>query len=166
MLYDLVSPKDPVLKQVIPTFNFESSPINPIDLVANLAETMLENNGIGLAANQCGLSYRVFVILAEEIIPCFNPTIVDCSSEQILLEEGCISYPGLSVKIKRPRLIKVRYTEPNGNVITCKFDGITSRAFQHELDHLNGIVHIERATQLHKEQALKSWKQITRKLKL
>lgn len=165
MIYDLVDPTDPILHTRIEEFNFAAPPVDPLDLVSNLAETMLENNGIGLAANQCGLPYRVFVLLSNEIIPCFNPKIVDSSKEMIVLEEGCLSYPGLSVKVKRPRRIKVRYTEPNGNTITRTFDGLTARVFQHELSHLNGIVHINEASFIHKKQALTRWKQMKRKLK-
>jgi len=165
MLYSLVNADNPILKQKLPTFDFSNPPIDPLELSVNLAETMLAENGIGLAANQCGLPYRVFVLLADEIIPCFNPVIVDQSTEMILLEEGCLSYPGLSVKVKRPKKIKVRFAEPNGNVVTKVFDGITSRAFQHELSHLNGIVHLNEASYIHRKQALTQWKQIKRKVK-
>lgn len=165
MIYDLVDPSDPILHNPVPEFDFDNPQVNPLDLVSNLAETMLHNGGIGLAANQCGLPYRVFVLLGKEIIPCFNPIIVDASEETIVLEEGCLSYPGLLVKVRRPRRIKVRYTEPNKNVVTETFDGITARAFQHELAHLNGIVHINQASLIHKKQAFTRWKQLKRKLK-
>jgi peptide deformylase len=74
------------------------------------------------------------------------------------MEEGCLSHPGLFVKIKRPRRIKVRYTEPNGHTTTRVFDGITARVFQHELDHLNGVNYQQRANKLHLEQARKKKK--------
>ncbi len=162
MIYDLVEPTDPILRTEMPEFDFSNPDIDPLDLVSNLAETMLHNGGIGIAANQCGLEYRVFVLMAEDLIPCFNPKIVDVSQEQVLLEEGCLSYPGLTVKVKRPRRIKVRYTEPNGNVETKTFDGMTARAFQHELSHLNGVVHLDEASYIHKQQAMKRWKKIQR----
>lgn len=165
MIYPLINYDDPVLRQELPKFDFDNPPVDPLDLIANLAETMLHEGGIGLAANQCGLPYRVFVLLTDEIIPCFNPLIVDASQETILLEEGCLSYPGLSVKVRRPRKIKVRYTEPNKNVVTQVFDGITARAFQHELSHLNGIVHLNEASYIHKKQALTQWKKLQRRKK-
>lgn len=158
MKYDLVEHTDKVLHTPCEDFDFDNPPVDPLDFACNLAETMLEKNGIGLAANQCGFPYRVFVLNAEEIIPCFNPRIVDVSEEQIYLEEGCLSYPGLLVKVKRPRRIRIRYTEPNGNTITRVFDGITARAILHELDHLDGVSHINRASKLHREQAMKKWK--------
>jgi peptide deformylase len=69
---------------------------------------MLYNDGLGLSANQIGLPYRAFAIKAEKIIVCFNPRIVDYSEETIYLEEGCLSYPNLYIKVKRPKKIKIR----------------------------------------------------------
>lgn len=158
MIYDLIDCNDPILKTKLDLFDFANPPVNPLDLVTYLAETMLENNGIGLSANQVGLPYRVFVMKADELIPCFNPRIVDVSSEQIYLEEGCLSYPNFFVKIKRPRRIKVRYTEPNNNTVTRIFEGMTARVFQHELDHLDGISYIQRANRIHLEKARKDFK--------
>lgn len=165
MKYELVNCNDHILRQEMPQFDFQNPPVDPLDLVSDLAETMLEEGGIGLSANQCGLPYRVFVMNADELIPCFNPRIVDYSSETVYLEEGCLSFPGLFVKVKRPRRIKVRYTEPNGNVVTRVFDGMTARVFQHELDHLDGIAHINRASRIHLEQARKRQKLANRRNK-
>lgn len=160
MIYQLVHHKDPILRQPTPKFDFINPPIDPPTLARNLFDTMIENGGIGLAANQCGLPYRVFIMLVENnnFIACFNPKIVDFSQETIYLEEGCLSYPGLFVKVKRPKIIKVRYTQSDGQTVTRKFDGITSRCFQHELSHLDGIVHINLANIIHKERAMKKWK--------
>ncbi|CAB4142712.1 Def N-formylmethionyl-tRNA deformylase [uncultured Caudovirales phage] len=158
MILELIDCNDPLLKQEMEPFDFSNPPVNPLDLVTDLAETMLANNGIGLSANQCGLPYRVFVMLGHELIPCFNPRIVDMSEETIVLEEGCLSYPDLYVKVKRPRRIKVRYAEPNGNIVTQTFDGMTARVFQHELDHLNGINYQQRANRYHLQQARKKKK--------
>ena len=156
MILELVQPNDPILKQKLEKFDFSNPPEDPIEIAANLADTMLANNGLGLAANQAGLSHRVFVMKATPLpIVCYNPIVVDESTETVLLEEGCLSYPNLFVKIKRSKKIKVRYTEPNGNVVTQIFDGITARVFQHELDHLDGLCHINRANRYHLDQARK-----------
>lgn len=165
MTYELVPCNDPILKQPLDKFNFQDPPMDPIELAHVLAETMIRENGLGLSANQIGLPHRVFAIKAEQIIVCYNPIIVDTSEEQLYLEEGCLSFPLLFVKVKRPKTIKVRYTEPNGNIVTKVFDGLTARVFQHELDHLNGIVYTSRANSLHLEQAKKKLKQIKRKNK-
>ena len=104
-------------------------------------------------------------MMGEKIIVCFNPKVVDTSSEQLYLEEGCLSFPEFILKVKRPKKIKVRYTEPNGNVETKVFDGMTARVFQHELDHLDGIVYTSRANKIHLEQARKAKKKLQRKIK-
>lgn len=153
MIHDLIDCNDEILKSPLARFDFSNPPTDPIQLAHDLAETMLHHNGIGLSANQIGLPYRVFAIKSSPIIVCFNPYIVDESDEKISLEEGCLSYPGLFIKVKRPKTIKVRYTEPNGNVVTRTFDGLTARIFQHEFDHLQGINFTKRASRIHVEQA-------------
>jgi len=158
----LVDKNDLILKTELEYFDFSNPPTDPIQLARDLAETMIENKGLGLAANQVGLPYRAFVINGEQILACFNPKIVDSSADQVYMLEGCLSHPGLSVKIKRPAVIKVRFTVPNGETRTEKFEGLTARVFQHELDHLNGIVHINRASVIHKEQAFKQMKAFNR----
>ncbi len=156
MIRQLISSYDKILKNPLEKFDFSNPPTDPIELVHDLAQTMLHYNGMGLAANQVGLPYRVFVIKSNPIIACFNPIIVDeTQTKKIYLEEGCLSYPGLFIKIKRPAKIKVRYTEPNGEVVTKVFSGITARVFLHELDHLNGINYTQKANRIHLEQARK-----------
>ena len=80
------------------------------------------------------------------------------SDQEVLLEEGCLSFPNLFVKVKRPQHCRVRFTMPNGDTRTDTFTGITARAFQHELDHLDGIVYYTRANDYHREQAFKKKK--------
>ena len=140
MIHPLVPPSDPILLQELPEFDFENPPTDPIQFAKDLAETMMQNNGLGLAANQIGKTHRAFAMLANPIIVCYNPRIVDVSKEEIELEEGCLTFPGILLKIKRPRRIKVRYVEPNGNFVTREFHDLSARIFQHETDHLNGIL--------------------------
>lgn len=151
----LVPNTDEILHKKTERFDFSNPPINPMELAHILAQTMIANNGIGLAAPQIGLPYRAFVLTGKPILCCFNPIIVDTSSEEIYLEEGCLSYPNLIIKIKRPKMIRARYTLPDGTTTTNKFIGMTARIFQHELDHLNGIVFTQRANSYHLEQAKK-----------
>jgi peptide deformylase len=154
---------DPILRQEMPVFDFSNPPTNPVILYEELAENMLEYKGIGLSANQIGLPYRAFVLRAEEIIGVFNPKVVDFSKETIIIEEGCISNPGLFVKIKRPQKIKARYTLPNGDTVTRQFDGMTARCFLHEMDHLNGLLYTRRANKFHLDKAIKHQKMYTSK---
>lgn len=162
MILDLVPEDSDILFEEMPKFDFSNPSVDPIQLSKDLAETMLANNGIGLSANQVGLPYRVFVIKSNPILACFNPIVVDDGEEELYLEEGCLSYPDLFIKIKRKKIIKVRYTEPSGQTITRVFDGLTARIFLHEYDHLNGVDFIGRASPIHKEMGLKKRKKIRR----
>lgn len=161
MIRELVDRNHPILRQELEPFDFLNPPMNPVELANDLIETMNHHNGMGLSANQVGLPYRVFVMRsAPEAIVCFNPRLIDTSSENVQLEEGCLSYPHLFVPIKRPKLIKVRYTSYDGTTTTKKFDGMTSRCFQHELDHLNGTIFTKRANLYHLEKAKKFQKKV------
>jgi peptide deformylase len=153
MIMNLVPRDHDLLRTKLEPFDFLNPPTDPIQLAKDLTETMLHHNGMGLAANQVGLPYRVFVIKANPILACFNPRIVSQTGEEIDLEEGCLTFPNYYVKIRRPKQIRVRYTYPNGETVTQIYDGMTARIFQHELDHLDGILFQSRATLFHKEQA-------------
>ena len=166
MIRDILDRTAPILREVMPAFDFKNPVVDPVELYNDLAETMRENEGMGLSANQIDVRTRAFVMRAEEIIGVFNPRVVDVSTETVTLEEGCLSYPNLFVKIKRPKSIKVRFTTPDGETSTKTFTGITARVFLHELDHLNGIAHTSRANSYHLEQAKKLVKKIGRKYKV
>lgn len=156
---NIVPCNDPILRQKTEQFDFNSPPFAPVEFAQQLVKTMYDNNGLGLAANQVGVPYAIFAMRGHpENFVCFNPRIIWTDDETIVLEEGCISYPNLFVKIKRPRTIRVRFQTPNGEVRTDRFEGISARIFQHELDHLNGVVFYDRANRYHRDQAMKRWK--------
>lgn len=162
MILNLVPETDAILKEELARFDFSNPPTDPVQLAKDLAETMIQNKGLGLAANQCSLPYRVFVMNGEQIRCFFNPRIVDVSAEQVVMPEGCLSFPGLSVKIKRPATCRIRYTQPNGETITEEYGGLSARVIQHEIDHLNGITFKDRATKFHLESALRKRKKKTK----
>lgn len=137
-------------------FDF-NGPQDAKNLAETLIETMEYHKGIGLAANQVGLPWRVFVT-AGDPYAVFNPKLIDTSDEQIVLEEGCLTYPGLYVKIKRPKHIRVRFTDLNGETKTEKYTGMTARIFLHEMEHLDGGTFYNNATKFHKDQAFRRWK--------
>ena len=154
---DLVSADDPILREELPRFDFNNPPTDPIEFAHILAQSMLKHGGIGLAANQIGFRHRAFVMMGNPILCCYNPRVVDIpENEDILQEEGCLTFPNLLIKVKRKAAIKVQYTEPNGNVQNRVFANLSSRIFQHELDHLNGILYMDRASSYHYEQAKKN----------
>lgn len=164
-ILNLVSSTDPILYNKVPQFDFSNSPCDPIELSNNLIETMNHYNGMGLSANQCGLPYRVFVMRSDQNAVFFNPRIIDMSSEEISLEEGCLSHPFLYVKIKRSSIIKVRFADHTGTTKTEKFIGITARCFLHEYDHLEGINYLRRANLAHVERAKRQQTKLLRKQK-
>lgn len=140
-------------------FDFKDPPFEPIEYAKNLVKFMYDNNALGVAANQVGNSYRIFAMRGSpENFVCFNPKIIQESEQQILLEEGCLTFPGLLVKIKRPEFVRVRFQTPNGDTLTKKFIGMSARVFQHELDHLNGIKYYDKANKFHRDQAMRKWR--------
>ena len=103
-----------------------------------LHELRESNNGIGLAANQIGINKRVCVVICREPVVLINPEIVEKSEEQFVFAEGCLSFPGLWVKVNRPETIEVEYEDENGEKIQRELYGLQSRIFQHEYDHMEG----------------------------
>lgn len=123
--------------------------IDPEQLEREMCGFMIESGGIGLAANQIGLTKRVFVMGSynnpgfPEPFALFNPRIIETSKEMVLDQEGCLSYPGLYLNIKRPAWVIGEYQNYKGDIIEAKFDGYLSKCFQHELDHLNGVCFVD-----------------------
>jgi len=165
MILELVKNDNPFLKQKVELFDFGDPLIDPTELSVNLYETLMSSNYIGLAAPQVGLPYRAFALRAQPGIVCFNPRIVDVSEEIVMLDEVCLSFPALTLPIKRPKKIKVRYAEPNGIIKTVTFDGMTARYFLHELDHLDGVMYTEKANKFHLDRALRKQTQTLRQAK-
>lgn len=158
MILDLVKITDPVLITPTKPFDFQNPPMDPIQLAKDLTETMLVKNGLGLAANQVGIPYQVFVVKANPVLAVFNPEILDFSEEHGSLYEGCLSWPGLFVKVDRPEDIRIRYTQPNGNVILKTYFGLTARVMQHEYEHLSGGVFWSECSKLCLDMAIKKAK--------
>ena len=108
-----------------------------------LIDNMIHHNGIGISANQIGIWERAFAMIRDlennEIMVCFNPRIVKSDAEEVEMEEGCLSYPELFLKIKRPDKIVVKYEDENKKTHKMKLQGLASRVFQHEYDHMEGI---------------------------
>lgn len=151
--FQLVDSKDPILKEVIPPFDFNNPVVDPIAFSQQMYRTMIENGGIGLSANQVGYRVRMFVMYGEPSwFACFNPKIVH-QEDSVKLEEGCLSFPNLILAVDRPKKIRVRFNSPTGEVCSKTFDGITARCFLHELDHLNGIVFTNLVSKLRLERA-------------
>ena len=142
--FELVSEDDPILKEVMPEFDFENSPVDTNKFASSLVETCIKHKGYGLSANQCGFKYRVFVMGAENnYVAFFNPKVIK-EYDLAHMVEGCLSFPMLGLSITRAAGIDVEYQDYNGNLKTAHFTGISARCFLHELDHMNGIVYTSR----------------------
>ena len=121
-----------------------------LDLVEDLLETMYDAPGIGLAATQIGVLQRVLVmdVASEDEDPdpmvLIDPAIIWRSKETEAREEGCLSIPEQYFEVTRPAKVRVEFTDPYGNRNTEEFEGLGSACVQHEIDHLNGILFIDR----------------------
>lgn len=130
-------------------------------LEKSMINFMLENKGIGLAANQIGITKRIFVMGGYGIdsFPepqgIFNPKILEFSDQHVEDLEGCLSYPKLWLKIKRPEIIVAEFQNSNGNVVKKEFSGLAARCFQHELDHLDGLCFVDKVSKLKLQLAMK-----------
>lgn len=156
----LVPKTHKILRAKTKGFDFEKNSAK--ELAESLAEIMIQNKGVGLAAPQCGIDASVFVFGnpndRESIVAMFNPKIVDRSAEQDYLTEGCLSFPDLYVKIRRPSVIRVRYQTVDGETVTEKYQGLSARIIQHEYDHLQGITFNRVANKVHLDRAIKDRK--------
>ncbi len=115
-------------------------------LVLDMIQAMEEENGIGLAAPQVGSSLKICMVKnGDKVLVLVNPKIKLLSKRTDIFEEGCLSFPGQFYPVERPIKVKVQARNMDGEKIRLKADGLLSRALQHEIDHLNGILIIDRA---------------------
>lgn len=143
-------------------FDFDECFLDPVKLEQELIETMFAVDGIGLAAPQVGIPLRVFVMghlsNPEAAQAFFNPMVVATVDEIEDVEEGCLSFPGIYVNIKRPKKILARWQNSQGEWQESEFDGYNCKCFLHELDHLEGIVFQDRVSTLKWAMAVKKSK--------
>jgi peptide deformylase len=120
----------------------EKHKLTPLELLENLSGTMAAMGGIGLSANQCGLPIRAFVMYTDftnkDVALFMNPKIIWESEDTEIFKEGCLTFPGLFLNVKRPKTIEYEYMDKDGNIQKSKFTGLTCRIFQHEYDHMEG----------------------------
>lgn len=156
MKYEIRTFGDPVLKAV-------AEPITNIDerlvrLTDEMFKVMYEAPGIGLAAPQIGVQRQVFVYdIDEERKVILNPQIVESSGEWVY-DEGCLSIPGLYVEMVRPKRVLVRGINLDGNQVEFEADELLARLFQHEIDHLNGVLMFDRMTPDQRKEAVKLYR--------
>jgi peptide deformylase len=155
----------PMLRQKIPEYMYALPSPVITKLAKQLKMTMKLFGGIGLSANQCGVFERMFVIGTDQFqIVCINPKIINVSSIINKSDEGCLSFPGLYLKIDRPEWIDVEFTNEEGMVQQMRLEGLTARCFQHELDHLNGIRFVDNIKPVAMRMARKKQKKLMQKV--
>lgn len=134
------------------------------DLLPLMAETMEKHDGVGLAAPQIGRTEQVIIVNTEEGNHAFlNPKLISLSKKTEIEEEGCLSLPGLFVLVKRSFRVKVSCQTPEGSPIIIEAEGLAARIFQHEIDHLNGKLIINRISPLKRLKIRKQLKDIKEK---
>ncbi len=140
-LRNILTDKDPALHKVCkPVTNFDGKLHKLLD---DMAETLKEANGVGLAAPQVGILRRVVIVdVGDEIVELVNPSLVETDGEQIGAE-GCLSVPGKYGLVKRPYYAKVKAQDRYGEWFEAEGEELIARCFCHELDHLDGIVYTE-----------------------
>ena len=166
-IYKLVDFYDPILRQPTTPIKLETlEDFKQAHYIAfSMAETLSNLEGLGLSANQVGLPWRVCAInMGEEIWTMFNPEIIESSYSVADYQEGCLSYPGLYLKLNRPDHIKIRFQAVNGEWVEREFDGLTAVCIQHELDHLDGIVYTDKVSPIKLEQAKRKVKKNLKKM--
>jgi peptide deformylase len=128
---------------------------------SDMIKLMLDERGMGLAANQIGITKRFFAIghdsfdTFQKHAIIWNPQVINSSEEKVIDVEGCLSFKNVFVKVERPKIIEVQYETTQGKTEFAKLDGMESKCFQHELDHLDGITFNKRVSKLRWQMANK-----------
>jgi len=148
-IYGIVEVGDPILRQkALPVKNINA---NIHKLLNNMAETMYDAKGVGLAAPQIGISKRVIVVdIGDGLLELINPKIIKASGMETD-SEGCLSVPGTLGQVPRATKIDVQGLDRNGQMVEYHVKGFLARALQHEIDHLEGILFIDKAESLRKQ---------------
>lgn len=153
---------DPVLRE-------KAAPITDLSdevrtLIADMFDTMYAEEGVGLAAPQVGVGQRVIVVDPREpdVEPfaLINPAVVAADDELDRAEEGCLSIPGLREIVERPAAVRVEALDPDGRTVTIDAEGLLARILQHEVDHLDGILFLDRVSALKRKMLLKRWQKV------
>ena len=155
------APNEFLEKQVAP-FDFDTMDADKIS--KEMIEMMLKYKGVGLASNQVGLDAQIFVMGEENPITVINPMVTEVGTEKVEMEEGCLSFPGLYMKVSRPSVVSVQYLDIEQKECIIKLEGFHARVFLHEYDHLQGITFDQRVSKLRLEMAKKKQEKLLKGL--
>ena len=161
----LIPPTDPRVQCAIAPFSDDMLKDEGFKDRKELSETMFETmkkyGGIGLSANQVGLPFNMFVLGDHPEVEknlkmtCFNPIIISSSVEEEVMKEGCLTFPFVFLNITRPRKVVVKYEDENGDLKEGSLDGMISRVFQHEYDHMLGKTFVDGVSKMKLDMAYK-----------
>ena len=170
----LIPPTDPRVNNAIAPFVDDMLKDEDIKDRQELSDAMFEAmnkyGGIGLSANQVGLPFNMFVIGGHPSIEkglkmtCFNPMIVSASDETVRMKEGCLTFPFIFLDIERPRKVVVKYTDNKGDLQEAHLDGMMSRIFQHEYDHMLGRNFTEKVSKFKLKRAMEKRDKMLKKI--
>ena len=171
----LIPPTDPRVQCAIAPFNNDMLKDEDIkdrkELSDAMFETMKKYGGIGLSANQVGLPFNMFVLGDHPDVEknlkmtCFNPMIISSSVEEETMKEGCLTFPFVFLSITRPRKVVVKYEDENGDLKEGSLDGMISRVFQHEYDHMLGKTFVDGVSKMKLDMAYKKAEKMMSKYK-
>lgn len=163
-MLELVKYPQEILDRQMPAFDFENPIMDPKELKEKLLEIMFAQNGVGLSACQVGIETAAFVMGSkhhpDKAQIFINPVVLEASPEMILDWEGCLSFPNVFMKVKRPSYIIAEFFDENGEKQVGKIEGYDARCYLHECDHLNGIVFKDRVSKVKWDMATKRAKKI------
>ena len=171
----LIPPTDPRVQSAIAPFNNDMLKHEGFkdrkELSESMFDTMKKYGGIGLSANQVGLPFNMFVVGDHPEIEkglkmtCFNPMIISSSVEEETMKEGCLTFPFVFLNITRPRKVVVKYEDENGDLKEGSLDGMISRVFQHEYDHMLGKTFVDGVSKMKLDMAYKKAEKMMKKYK-
>lgn len=161
MIYPIVVYGSPILRQIAKAIRPEEYP-NIKTLVSDMFDTMYKSDGMGLAAPQIGKSIRIFVVDATSLADeepslsdfkktFINPTLELLGEETIVMNEGCLSIPKIREDVERKNKIKITYLDEDWNIHEEEYDGLKARVIQHEYDHLDGVLFVDRINPLRRK---------------
>ena len=155
----LIPEDSEILREVAEAWDWEKDG-DPSELVKAMAKLMVLHNGIGLAAPQCGISKRIFVMgNPDHLVACINPEIIS-GAERVRDQEGCLSFPDLWMYVERYKDISVKYYNVAGEKVEQELTGLMARVFQHESDHLWGTCFDTKVSKLVLDRAKEKRKKI------
>jgi len=154
----LIKAPDDFLEKKVNDFDFTKMDAEKIS--AEMFDIMKKYEGVGLAANQVGIDAQIFIMGEDKPMSIINPLITEVSTNQVEMMEGCLSFPGLFMKVKRPDIVGVKYLDTQQKECIIKLEGFHARVFLHEYDHLQGITFDQRVSKMRLDMAKKKQEKI------